>query len=93
MTCVQVYFSIFKRGMKGIYQHCAEKHLHRYLAEYDFRFNTRTALGSMTANVPRLLLRVPRASASRIVNLTKPIYKFRAARFLRRRRKSRRTLS
>jgi transposase-like protein len=39
------YFSIFKRGMKGIYQHCAEKHLHRYLAEYDFRYNTRIALG------------------------------------------------
>jgi len=29
------------RGMRGIYQHCAEKHLHRYLAEYDFRYNTR----------------------------------------------------
>ena len=39
------YFSIFKRGMRGIYQHCAEKHLHRYLAEYEFRYNTRTALG------------------------------------------------
>jgi transposase-like protein len=39
------YFSIFKRGMRGIYQHCAEKHLHRYLAEYDFRFNHRVALG------------------------------------------------
>jgi hypothetical protein len=39
------YFSIFKRGMKGIYQHCAEKHLHRYLAEYDFRYNHRIALG------------------------------------------------
>jgi transposase-like protein len=39
------YFSIFKRGMRGIYQHCAEKHLHRYLAEYDFRYNTREALG------------------------------------------------
>lgn len=39
------YFSIFKRGMRGIYQHCREKHLHRYLAEYDFRYNTRTALG------------------------------------------------
>jgi transposase-like protein len=39
------YFSIFKRGMKGIYQHCREKHLHRYLAEYDFRFNHRVALG------------------------------------------------
>jgi transposase-like protein len=42
---VEGYFSVFKRGMKGIYQHCSEKHLHRYLAEYDFRYNTRTALG------------------------------------------------
>jgi len=42
---VEGYFSIFKRGMKGIYQHCSEKHLHRYLAEYDFRYNTRSALG------------------------------------------------
>jgi hypothetical protein len=39
------YFSIFKRGMKGIYQHCAEKHLHRYLAEFDFRYNARSVLG------------------------------------------------
>ena len=39
------YFSIFRRGMRGIYQHRAEKHLHRYLAEYDFRYNKRTALG------------------------------------------------
>ena len=31
--------------MRGIYQHCAEKHLHRYLAEYDFRFNHRVAFG------------------------------------------------
>lgn len=35
------YFSIFKRGMRGVYQHCAEKHLHRYLAEFDFRYNER----------------------------------------------------
>jgi transposase-like protein len=35
------YFSIFKRGMRGVYQHCKEKHLHRYLAEFDFRYNTR----------------------------------------------------
>ncbi len=38
---VEGFFSIFKRGMKGVYQHCAEKHLHRYLAEFDFRYNTR----------------------------------------------------
>ena len=42
---VEGYFSIFKRGMKGVYQHCSEKHLHRYLAEFDFRYNTRTAVG------------------------------------------------
>lgn len=38
---VEGYFSIFKRGMRGNYQHCAEKNLHRYLAEFDFRYNTR----------------------------------------------------
>jgi transposase-like protein len=39
------YFSIFKRGMRGVYQHCKEKHLHRYLAEFDHRYNHRVALG------------------------------------------------
>lgn len=42
---IEGYFSIFKRGMRGIYQHCAEKHLHRYLAEFDFRYNQRIKLG------------------------------------------------
>lgn len=42
---VEGYFSIFKRGMKGVYQHCSEKHLHRYLAEFDFRYNNRSKLG------------------------------------------------
>ena len=42
---VEGYFSIFKRGMRGIYQHCGEKHLHRYLAEFDHRYNHRVALG------------------------------------------------
>src|SRR2546421_10925269 len=42
---VESYFSVFKRGMRGTYQHCAEKHLHRYLSEFDFRHNARTALG------------------------------------------------
>ncbi len=42
---IEGYFSIFKRGMKGVYQHCAKKHLHRYLAEFDFRYNHRSALG------------------------------------------------
>ena len=42
---IEGYFSIFKRGMKGVYQHCSEKHLHRYLAEFDFRYNNRSRLG------------------------------------------------
>lgn len=42
---VEGYFSIFKRGMRGIYQHCGKKHLHRYLAEYDFRYSNRAKLG------------------------------------------------
>ena len=42
---IEGYFSIFKRGMKGIYQHCSKEHLHRYLAEYDFRYSNRSALG------------------------------------------------
>lgn len=39
------FFGVFKRGMRGVYQHCGEQHLHRYLAEFDFRYNRRTALG------------------------------------------------
>ena len=38
---IEGYFGIFKRGMKGVYQHCAEKHLQSYLNEFDFRYNTR----------------------------------------------------
>jgi transposase-like protein len=42
---VENYYSIFKRGMKGVYQHCKERHLHRYLAEFDFRYSNREGLG------------------------------------------------
>jgi transposase-like protein len=42
---VEGYYSIFKRGMKGVYQFCSEKHLHRYLAEFDFRYSNRVRLG------------------------------------------------
>lgn len=41
---IENVFSVFKRGMVGVYQHCGEAHLHRYLAEFDFRYNRRTAL-------------------------------------------------
>jgi len=42
---IEGFFSVFKRGMKGVYQHCSEGHLHRYLAEFDFRYSNRAALG------------------------------------------------
>ncbi len=44
-NAVEGYYSIFKRGMKGVYQHCKEKHLHRYLSEFDFRYSNRVRLG------------------------------------------------
>jgi len=58
------YFSIFKRGMRGVYQHCAEKHLHRYLAEYDFRYNHRMRLGY--TDMGRALLAVQGAEGKRL---------------------------
>lgn len=42
---IEGYFSIFKRGMKGVYQHCNKKHLHRYAAEFEFRYNNRVGNG------------------------------------------------
>ena len=42
---IENVFSVFKRGMHGVYQHCGEAHLHRYLAEFDFRYNRRSTLG------------------------------------------------
>jgi ISXO2-like transposase domain len=42
---VEGFFGLFKRGMTGVYQHCREKHLHRYVAEFEFRYDHRIALG------------------------------------------------
>jgi transposase-like protein len=42
---IEGFFSIFKRGMVGVYQHCGEQHLQRYLTEFDFRYSNRAALG------------------------------------------------
>ena len=58
------YFSIFKRGMRGVYQHCSEKHLHRYLAEYDFRYNNRSAKGIEDGE--RAVLAVKNAAGKRL---------------------------
>lgn len=41
---IEGFFSVFKRGMNGIYQHCNSAHLHRYLSEFDFRYNNRVPL-------------------------------------------------
>lgn len=43
-NAVEGFFSIFKRGMIGVYQHCGEQHLHRYVAEFDFRYTNRIKL-------------------------------------------------
>ena len=50
------FFSIFKRGMTGVYQHCDERHLHRYLAEFDFRYSNRIKLGVGDAERARLAI-------------------------------------
>ncbi|HZL58331.1 MAG TPA: IS1595 family transposase [Stellaceae bacterium] len=42
---IEGFFSIFKRGVSGVYQHVSEQHLHRYLAEFDFRYSNRAGLG------------------------------------------------
>ena len=54
---IEGYFSIFKRGMRGVYQFCSEKHLHRYLAEFDFRYSNRSAVGIEDTERAELLLR------------------------------------
>jgi transposase-like protein len=56
-NAVEGYFSIFKRGMKGIYQHCSEKHLHFYLSEFDFRYSNRIRLGVDDAERTRRAIR------------------------------------
>jgi transposase-like protein len=61
---VEGYYSIFKRGMKGVYQHCKEKHLHRYLSEFDFRYSNRIALGVNDGE--RMTLAVANAAGKRL---------------------------
>ena len=54
---VEGYYSVFKKGMKGVYQHCSEKHLHRYLAEFDFRYSNRSRLGVEDAERAAIIVR------------------------------------
>jgi transposase-like protein len=53
---IEGFFSIFKRGMRGTYQHCQYHHLHRYMAEFDFRYSNRAKLGIEDADRARLAL-------------------------------------
>jgi transposase-like protein len=57
---IEGVFSVFKRGMVGVYQHCGEAHLHRYLAEFDFRYSRRAALKISDAERAEDLLRMAR---------------------------------
>ena len=45
LLAIEGYFSILKRGINGVFHHVSQKHLKRYLAEFDFRYNERMALG------------------------------------------------
>ncbi len=54
---IEGYFSIFKRGMRGIYQHCSRKHLQRYVNEFNFRYSNRVALGYNDADRADVLLK------------------------------------
>lgn len=54
---IEGYFSVFKRGMKGVQQHRAKNYLHRYLAEFDFRYDDRANLGAENAERASCVLR------------------------------------
>ena len=54
---VEGYFSIFKRGIYGTFHHISEAHLHRDLAEFDFRYSNRSALGISDVERAEELLR------------------------------------
>ena len=54
---VEGFFSIFKRGMKGVYQHCGHNHLQRYVTEFDFRYNYRKANGYSDEQRAEMLLK------------------------------------
>lgn len=47
---VEGYFSILKRGMEGIFEHCGERPLHRNLAEFDFRYRNWQSIGANDAD-------------------------------------------
>jgi hypothetical protein len=65
-----------KRSMKGVYQFCAEKHLHRSIAEFDFRYNHRSKLGYGDTDHTVAAIRITEGKASCTVNLVRPPFQF-----------------
>ena len=61
---VECYFGVFKRGMTGVYQHCGEQHLQRYLDEFSFRWNNRSRLG--VEDTQRAVLAIRGAEGKRL---------------------------
>ena len=64
---------VFKRGMIGVYQHCGETHVHRYLAEFDFRYNRRANLSISEQSAPPIMASQFATSALPIGGLMKPV--------------------
>jgi hypothetical protein len=62
---VEGYFSVLKRGIIGTYHHVSQQHLKRYLAEFDFRYNARQALG--VNDVTRTVRALQGASGKRLI--------------------------
>ena len=71
INTVEGYYCIFKRGMIGVYQHCGEQHLHRYLAEFDFRYSYRIKIGDDDTARAEGALAASRASGSPTKRLRK----------------------
>jgi hypothetical protein len=61
---VEGMFGVFKRGMVGVYQHCGEQHLQRYLDEFSFRWNNRSRLG--VEDTERAVLAIRGAEGKRL---------------------------
>ena len=70
---IEGYYSIFKRGMKGVYQHCGEKHLHRVSCRVDFRYSNRTKLGVNDAARAAKIVRGAKGKRLNIEGLTKSL--------------------
>lgn len=65
------FFNVFKRGMTGVYQHCGEPYLARYLIEFEFRHNTRAKLGMNDKERAKLAIK---GAAGKRLTLRRPAH-------------------